>query len=194
MGKLYYSGIGSRETSSETLIIMTKLGQLLAEKGWVLRSGGADGADKAFEAGCDLGKGEKEIFLPWRRFNDNPSSLYFKSKEIPEALKLKAFELAKQYHPVWDELSYGAKCLHARNGFQVLGKDLNTPVSIVLFWSKYVLKGGTSQALRIAATRDIPIFNVGIKQDRIKLSKHLETNLEFLETEQTYNLITGAWE
>ena len=194
MSKLYYAGIGSRESPSEILIIMTKLGQLLAEKRWILRSGGADGADKAFETGCDLGKGEKEIFLPWKKFNDNPSSLYFKSKEISEEIKLKAFALAEQYHPVWNDLSYGAKCLHARNGLQVLGRDLQTPVSLVLFWSKYVSKGGTSQAIRIATTRDIPVFNVGTKSERMRLSKHLEMNLEFLETEQTYNLITGKWE
>jgi hypothetical protein len=182
--KLYYAGIGSRETPSEVLEIMKKLGQLLAEKGWVLRSGGADGADKAFEEGCDLGKGEKEIFLPWKGFNDNKSTLYFKSKEIPDAIKQQAFALAEDFHPVWFDLSYGAKCLHARNGLQILGRDLNTPVSAVLFWSKYVTKGGTSQALRIAAEKGISIFNVGTRPERMRLSKHLEMNLEFLEASQ----------
>jgi len=48
---------------------MTKIAQRMSEKGFVLRSGGAKGADEAFENGA----GEKEIYLPWRGFRDNPS-------------------------------------------------------------------------------------------------------------------------
>jgi len=51
---IYYAGIGSRSTPDNVLGIMEKLGIVLAKKGFILRSGGADGADKAFEKGCDL--------------------------------------------------------------------------------------------------------------------------------------------
>ena len=44
-----YAGIGSRETPKEILKEMTKIGQELESKGYTLRSGGAIGADKAFE-------------------------------------------------------------------------------------------------------------------------------------------------
>ena len=46
MSKIY-TGIGSRETPEEVLKDMKKLGYILAENGWSLRSGHAPGADQA---------------------------------------------------------------------------------------------------------------------------------------------------
>lgn len=57
---MYYTGIGSRETPEEVLSLFTIVGEFLAKKGYILRSGGAKGADKAFEVGCDKAKGKKE--------------------------------------------------------------------------------------------------------------------------------------
>ena len=65
----YYTGIGSRTTPEHILKLMTKIGKYLALNGYVLRSGGANGADTAFEIGCDEGKGVKEIFIPPFNFN-----------------------------------------------------------------------------------------------------------------------------
>ena len=56
----YYAGIGSRSTPSSILSIMTILGKTLAQNGYILRSGGAEGADKAFEIGCNEVSGMKE--------------------------------------------------------------------------------------------------------------------------------------
>jgi predicted Rossmann fold nucleotide-binding protein DprA/Smf involved in DNA uptake len=49
-----YCGIGSRQTPSMVLAKMIGIAQELAAKNWILRSGRAEGADKAFEHGCDL--------------------------------------------------------------------------------------------------------------------------------------------
>lgn len=170
MSKESYARIGSRETPESVLTDIVKIGQYLAKEGYVLRSGGADGADTAFEQGCDLVNGEKEIFLPWKGFNGSSSNLYLKGKEIEEEIQRQAFELAAKYHPGWNFLSYGAKCLMARNGMQVLGRNLNDPVSFVICFNLGGLKrGGTSQALRIANDRDIPIFNLSNEDDRKRL-------------------------
>lgn len=45
---MFYTGIGSRQTPPEILKMMTKIATQLESKGWVLRSGGAEGADEAF--------------------------------------------------------------------------------------------------------------------------------------------------
>jgi hypothetical protein len=170
MSKEFYAGIGSRKTPEPILEEIVKIGQYLAKQGYVLRSGGADGADTAFEQGCDLENGEKEIFLPWKGFNDNSSELYLKSKEIKEEIRKQTFELAAKYHPAWNYLSYGAKCLMARNGMQVLGRNLNEPVLFIVCYSLGGLKhGGTSQALRIAHDRNIPIFNLANEEDHNKI-------------------------
>ena len=45
-----------------------------------------------------------------------------------------------------------------RNVFQVLGADLKTPTEFIICWTdKY---GGTQQALRIAKSFSIPVFNL----------------------------------
>jgi hypothetical protein len=147
--KIYYAGIGSRKTPPDILEEMKVVGYVLAKEGFILRSGGADGADSAFEKGCDQAKGEKEIFLPWKDFNGNSSIHYTPSPE--------AFELAEKHHPHWNSLKHGAKCLHARNGHQILGADLKTPVSVVVCYSCGV--GGTEQALRIARSLNIFEYN-----------------------------------
>jgi predicted Rossmann fold nucleotide-binding protein DprA/Smf involved in DNA uptake len=47
----YYAGIGSRETPKEICNKMTEIASLLEKQDFVLRSGGANGADSAFEKG-----------------------------------------------------------------------------------------------------------------------------------------------
>ena len=54
---MIYTGVGPRDTPQDVLQLMMAIGKRMAELNWVLRSGGADGADKAFEVGCDLVEG-----------------------------------------------------------------------------------------------------------------------------------------
>lgn len=150
----YYAGIDSRETPLEILTFFSKLGGFLAAHKFILRSGGATGADKAFEDGCNRARGDKEIYLPWRGFEGSQSSLIVSDP--------KAFEVAATYHPYWDKLSDGARKLQARNSHQVLGLDLNTPSEFIICWTKNGKgSGGTGQAIRIANAYDIPVCDVG---------------------------------
>lgn len=50
MSNLIYTGIGSRETPEWAICKIKKIGGYLYDKGYTLRSGGADGADLAFES------------------------------------------------------------------------------------------------------------------------------------------------
>ena len=154
---IYYAGIGSRKTPQAILIQMKVLAFILAEKGFVLRSGGADGADSAFEQGCDRINGVKEIYLPWKRFNENESPLFEPDSSIRK--------YASQFHPVWETLSFSVKQLHARNCQQVLGKDLQSPSAFVLCWTS-PNHGGTSQAIRVAEANGIPVINMALYKGR----------------------------
>lgn len=61
---LVYAGVGSRSTPPSILKLMHAFAKLVAGKGdWILRSGGAIGADLAFELGCNEEGGKKEIYL-----------------------------------------------------------------------------------------------------------------------------------
>lgn len=166
----YYAGIGSRETPKEILDVFTKLGKFLASKKYTLRSGHADGADMAFENGCDLVNGDKEIFLPWNNFNNSNSKLVLNSKD--------AYDIASQYHPYWHNLKEGARKLQARNSHQVLGWDLNTPSDFIICWTKNGKGvGGTGQAIRIAKAHNISVFDAGSYKDLDDVILNLTTYL-----------------
>ena len=60
----------------------------------------------------------------------------------------------------------------ARNGYQILGKDLKTPVRFVICYTPNGDRiGGTAQALRIAMDLKIPVFNAGNYNGNIELLK-----------------------
>lgn len=163
----FFAGIGSRETPESIKPTIERLVKRLNELGYTLRSGGADGADKFFEQYAT----SKEIFLPWKNFNENKSNLY---EQTPQA-----YEIAKKYHPAYERLSYGAKKMMARNCYQVLGKSLKSPVEFVICWTKDgKASGGTGQAIRIAEDSNIPVYNLNKEGDATKLFEILWKNKE----------------
>ena len=167
--KKYYAGIGSRKTPNNILQIMTSIAHFLEEEGYILRSGGAHGADTAFEVGSNK---NKQIFLPWKNFNNHTSCFWKISKE--------AEEMAKKFHPSYDYLKKGAKRLHARNCYQVLGIDLKTPVDFIICWTPNGEDiGGTAQALRIARANNIKIYNLGKDQDLKYWKNKIKINDDF---------------
>lgn len=156
--RLIYAGIGSRSTPSGVLQLIFQIGFELAQRGWILRSGHASGADTVFENGAREGRGKMEIFIPWEGFNGATNGYPYILPPLTQAV----FDLAAQHHPAWDRCSPGAQRLHARNGFQVLGANLDEPVSMIVCWTEGARgEGGTGQALRIARSRRIPVFDLG---------------------------------
>lgn len=163
----YYAGIGSRKTPKEVLDFFKKVAFFLAKRNFVLRSGGATGADIAFEIGCNKANGTKEIYLPWSGFEGSKSNLVVNNQQ--------AFEIAKQFHPYWNNLKDGDKKLQARNSHQVLGEDLDTLSKFIICWTKNGKgQGGTGQAIRIAKHYNIPIFDVGAHKDINEVKSELK--------------------
>lgn len=174
---MYYAGIGSRETPDDVLKSFIRIAKYLAKEGYILRSGGAGGADLAFENGCDVEGGKKEIYLPWRCFNGSYSSLILSNP--------KAFDIAAKYHPYWHNLKDGAKKLQARNSHQVLGKNLETPSSFIICWTKGGKDiGGTAQAIRIARDNDIKVFNAGAYDTVLEFERDLAKYLKSIKEDR----------
>lgn len=160
----YYAGIGSRKTPESILLVMEDLANQFQNKGYILRSGGAAGADTAFEKGADP---HMQIFIPWNGFSGR--RLIYR---IPE----KAFEIASRYHPAWPYLKDPVRALMARNVMQVLGPNLDMPSEFVICWTpdgcythqkRTKETGGTGLAISVASENGIPVFNL---QD----SKHFD--------------------
>ena len=155
-----YAGVGSRNTPPEVLLLMTGVAHRLAAHGYTLCSGGAPGADLAFERGATT----KAIFLPWHGFQSRPSAAH--DTDQPSA---EAFRVAALLHPSWDRLSQAAQKLMARNTHQILGADLRSPVDFVVCWTpdgceaeaaRRRTTGGTGQAIALASRWSIPVFNL----------------------------------
>ena len=155
---LYYAGIGARATPEDVQDVMTHIAREQYKKGRQLRSGGAKGADSAFEAGA---RDRKQIFKPnyWvgnKRF------------EISEM----AYVIAAKHHDIWPYLPQWHKDLMARNVHVILGPNLDDPVDHVICWTTdgiYQVKdrtkksGGTGHAISVACENDIPVFNLNNK-------------------------------
>lgn len=150
-----YAGVGSRQTPPDVLALMTVIARRLAARGFVLRSGGAVGADRAFEKGAP----HREIYLPWTDYSPLAARLYTPTTE--------AFVLASKHHRAWSRLGGAAKALHARNAHIVLGTYLKTPALFVVCWTRdgaiektTAETGGTGQAIRIAVAHGIKVWNL----------------------------------
>jgi hypothetical protein len=160
---MYYTGVGSRDTPKPILLKMEQTAVLLYDAGYVLRSGGADGADTAFEKGVDnASRGSKtpskRIYVPWKEFGNR--------KENQEGdiykITIRAFSIASRIHPTWERLTPAHRRLHARNIHQVLGDNLKTPSRFLICWTEEgQLIGGTRTAIVCAKSYKIPIYNLG---------------------------------
>lgn len=161
---MFYAGIGSRRTPNEILKLMETLAQKLEKLGYTLRSGGALGADLAFEKGVK-DPNNKEIFY---------------KKDANELTR----KIALHFHPSPDSLKKNTYALDlmARNTFQIFGRDLNQPVSFVMcytpdgcshFSTRTRETGGTAQAIAIASFFNIPVYNLANKA-------HLTSALDIL--------------
>ena len=160
--KKFYTGIGSRVTPEDVQEQMMRIASAFAISGWVLRSGGAKGADWAFESGCFHVGGWSEIYLPWKGMNGHLSPLY----EIPQI----AYDVAADtYGPSWRYLKPASKKFMARDVQQVAGKDIDSPSRVVICWtpdgcterlSRTRKTGGTGQAIAFASELSIPVFNL----------------------------------
>lgn len=146
----FYAGIGSRKTPSAICSLMEKIAYKLATLDYCLRHGDADGADKAFDRGCDRANGRKEIYKPMGGFK----------------MHEEAHSIAAKIHPNWEACNPFARACHTRNVYIVLGQDLQSPVEFVVCWTPDGAKvGGTRTGIVLAEQRGIQVYNIAIDRD-----------------------------
>ena len=178
---MYYTGIGSRTTPNDVMLRMFAYASIFKQLGYTLRSGGSKGADTAFELGS--GDGDKEIYLPWEGFNNNPSPFF--------TIDADAFNLAIEVYG--NGMMYAkpsTRNLLSRNVYQVLGLTLDVPSEFVVCWTpdgcekaedRTRATGGTGVAIALASMRDIPVFNLKNGDDRLQEfigERHSDDDLE----------------
>lgn len=156
-----YTLVGSRQTPEPVLAKMYEIAEDLYYKGYIARSGGADGADSAVIVGCRTP--QYEIYTPWQGFNGCRSQTWENGSFISHETAPGCFRIAESYIPHWNNCNDAAKKLHARNVHQVLGKDLASPSLFMVCWTQDgKLVGGTRTAIVIARDYGIPICNLAV--------------------------------
>jgi hypothetical protein len=152
----YYAGIGSRSTPPDVGRYLSASCAFLAHSGFILRSGGAVGADSYCQQGAGNGC---QIFL---------------SADATSA----AIELASAHHPCWYNCNIYARQFHGRNAMILLGADLATPVDFVLCWTPSGrLVGGTAMGIRIARRLEIPVYNIAKRVDLLAFEERCRDEL-----------------
>lgn len=179
MNKLY-AGIGSRTTPGDILQIMTLIANALAQKDYILRSGGAKGADSAFWSGCTLGGGEGWMYeggyeqhVCHRLKGHSPSQggtnkfehQYYGGYNLGQAAEvyvkhgILTMDQIQQREEWWWRLV-------GRNVFQILGLEPMTnpdPVAFVIYWAPEHygnVTGGTRYAVNLAEKLGIKTYNL----------------------------------
>ena len=170
---LPYTGVGSRDTPPEFLALIKQYAKILDKKGFTLRSGGARGADSAFESVSN----NKEIYFPSNNSKIDNNTYFFSESKLNEWKYMLDYyylgpRIKKEY----------TKNLHARNIAQVLGFDVDSPSFFLICYTPDGLEnlnytpnsGGTRTAIFVAYKHNIPIFNIKNKCSRDNL-EHLLT-------------------
>ena len=170
-----YAGVGSRRTPPAILDLMFRIAEDLARRGFVLRSGHAEGADLAFESGAR--DGAAEIYLPWAAYNSEhvPVSPRHRFYHEPTEAAMRDWI---RFHPNPQACSRAASKLLARNMHELMGYEYtmsgrNFPQGsagdFVVCWTPdgaetaaecSVRTGGTGTVIRAADHFRVPVFNL----------------------------------
>lgn len=169
--------------------IMSKIAEKLsAERGWVIHTNGDGGASAFFEeglsAGAKAGKPSPHVkrFLPEIGHNGHADgivildesliakarALLIESKAYPIIPRFISLEGRDRATLTSDEVRLAN--LHARLVFQLLGENLDEPVTMVVCWTpdgaidqsgmSADITGTTGIAIAVAKLKSIPVFNL----------------------------------
>lgn len=145
----------------------------LEKKNYVLRTGGMTGPEDTFEKAVSL----KEIYLPWRGFDDKESKFTFTSPV--------AKILASKYQPGFDGLKPAIQAFLTKNVRILCGTDTKSPSLFMIVWTedgaeslkeKSIKTGNSGHAIAIASEIGIPVFNFGKSDAEDRLRKYLNLN------------------
>ena len=176
----YFTLVGSRTTPADQATLLRVYSERLLRHGWTGRSGLSGDADMALNRALNHYPGLAELYIPWPSFNgfnhgDLEGRVIYPTRlgNAPEALAM-----VSELHPAWGILSRGAKSLHVRNAYQVLGQNLTTPSDVLICWAnvnrKGSVQGGTATAYNLAVKHNIPAFNLAVKGQQDALEEWLK--------------------
>ncbi len=151
-----YTGMGARNPKNTIKEVIEYIAATLAEKDFILYSGGSPGCQVCFEKGCDKKNGMKNIFIPWKDYNNSNSPLISWGRKLTSATEPLVND--------WKRMAPEVRYLHIRNTQMLLGYNLDKPSKLIICWFPYLsYEYGT--IVNYANLFHIPIFNIYIATD-----------------------------
>lgn len=161
---IYIAFVGSRKAPDFVIEKYAQFAEEYAKRGCILRSGNAYGFDQVLK---NIQENRREIYLPYDGFGPRISgdNVYIPSR-FPNYKQ--AVAIVRMLHPNKKLNDIHIKYL-ARDVYQILGKDLDTPCDKVYCWTEDGAQrvseitpntGGTAMAIRVAEQYHIPVINL----------------------------------
>ena len=171
-----YAGVGSRRTPPNILDAMADIAQTLGDASAALSTGGANGADKAFETGALRTDAPITVHTPWPGYNgyrpgrDPETDIDVVHPKSTDTIGGASYaDIAREHHPYWSRCTRGVRALFVRNVSILAGAlddDGGTlPIRAVIAYTPNGLPvgreaGGAGHTLRTAAALGIPFVNL----------------------------------
>lgn len=178
-----YAGIGSRTITIDEAKAIQRVANKLAQLNYILYSGNAPGSDINFQIGSN---NKCVLFLPWKDFNTKEYDVTRSIDRCVVGDTKDGLKSVEDFHPAPKSLSRAGRSLMCRNYHQVVGYQTYPSISFVICCANYTLvedkmkvEGGTGQAVRIANSKNIPVFNIRCDNWLNKLKDLLEFNKQF---------------
>ena len=156
--------IGSRGLKVSEVLACESIGRAIAERGWELHTGNAQGADQAFARGANQVNPELvHLHLPWFKYERQvivPGNVVRTVEDLNnDDLNVYA-DFARRNHPAWSHLSQGVRKLMVRNGMIVMPR-IDEPVNVTIAWpSDKTGGGGTGQGMRMSHEKKITLIDL----------------------------------
>lgn len=177
-----FTCVGSRSTPEDIIEIMKHTGRAIAKKGWVVRTGDAEGADKAFRLGTNIEGGFLEVYTPQESSHISYHTWkYDQTEEV--SMKLWNEFANRSDRPRWDNMKKYTRNLMTRNVCQVMGYNLETASNCLICWTPDGVTegknttgetGGTGHAIRVASHFGVPVRNLANQGHKDKITRWAE--------------------
>lgn len=152
-----YGVVANPDAPDNILSLIGAIATRLEAMGYTLRTAGGNGLEEAFEKTTET----KEVYLPWRNFNNRQSKF---TRNMPEAN-----DVVRPFAPSFDTLKPAVQAIIASKAHTVLGKDLKSPIQFLITYTadgcetvgnKTAKTGFSGTSIAIASSMRIPVFNL----------------------------------
>jgi hypothetical protein len=182
----YWTAVGSREVPTDIADLQVLIGKHMTSKGYILRSGNANGSDHNFQRGAQaVSPPHCDIYLPWPTYNrvlNKAGSSYITPTEAQIEFAGGLLE-DTGVMPYWRSIKKrGTQKMHSRNVYQVIGVgDKPREISRVCIYYAPLDKdgnvmGGTRTAVGLSKYYEIPTFNLFVESEKADLMEKLGLN------------------